>query len=670
MKITNSNHSRLLAQASLVVGIATGLAGSRVYADSPAVSGSTNAPTIPVTSTVKPADTNDIPLDELINIKVTSVSKKEENLFDAPAAISVLSNEDLRRSGATSIAESLRWVPGLDVGQVNSSQWAISSRGFNSLYADKLLVLVDGRAIYSPLFGGVYWDLQQNILADLDRIEVIRGPGATIWGANAVNGVINVVSSSARDTQGGLVEAGGGDQHQVMTAARYGGQLSDNTYYRVFGGYELNDDYQQANGQSAKDGWQSEHGGFRLDSYPHPDTQLTWQADATGDELDDNVSSAYNVNTLGRWSRQISERSSIEVQAYYDRTYRDEVQRALTSVDTVDLSAQQTFGLGKYNDVIWGLGYRFMGNEAQQTTPAVEVMTHSFVEELFSGFVQDELKIIPDRLTLTAGTKLEHNDFTGFEVQPSGQLTFKPADNQTLWVSVSRAVRTPDALQAKSLFNIDFGAPFVGPGGLTYIPTLVGNPNLKSETLLAYEAGYRIQPVKWISADVTAFFNHYNDVISVGQIPKFIPGAPFGIAELPWANNQSGHTVGGEAALTVSPTEHWRLIASYSLLREVIQGQPSTPIDDPENQATLRSSYDFTKSLSLDAQLRFVDKFSTVPSYWTADVRLSYRPIDSLEISLVGQNLFEDQHLEQPALPFVTTAEIPRGFYGKVTWRF
>jgi iron complex outermembrane receptor protein len=199
---------------------------------------------------------------------------------------------------------------------------------------------------------------------------------------------------------------------------------------------------------------------------------------------------------------------------------------------------------------------------------------------------------------------------------------------------------------------------------------LVGNPNLKSETVLAYELGYRVQPAKWISLDITGFYNHYDNLISVGQISGFLPGIPFGIAEIPWQNNQSGHTIGGEVSLTVSPTAHWHLIGTYSSLREVIEGSPSTPITDPANQATLRSAYDFTKKLSGDVQIRFVDSFSSVPYYWTADVRLSYRPIDSLEIALVGQNLFQNQHLEQPVYPFVTTAEIPWGFYGKVTWRF
>jgi iron complex outermembrane receptor protein len=622
------------------------------------------------TTVLSPESSGDVSLEELVNIKVTSVSKKAENLNDAPAAISVLSNDDLRRSGATSVAEALRLVPGLDVGQVNSSQWAISSRGFNNVYANKLLVLMDGRAVYTPLFAGVYWDLQQPMLEDVDRIEVIRGPGATLWGANAVNGVINVVTRSAKDTQGAMIYGGGGDVHQAMGGARYGGQIGDNTYYRVFGSYQLNDDSSLANGQSARDGWQSVEGGFRLDHYPQADTHLTWQADTTVSDLDDHTSDGYNVNTLGRWTRELSERASLEAQAYYDRTYRNEAIRSRYSIDTVDLSLQHMFGLGERNDVIWGLGYRFMVNGNEQTNPNNSVHNGSFNRQIFSAFVQDEFKIVPDKFTLTAGTKLEHNDITGFEIQPSIRAVCKPAENQTVWAAVSRAVRTPNDLAAGDVFAIGVGAPIPGPGGGLYVPTLVSGSNLKSEVLWAYELGYRIQPCNRISVDIATFYNNYSDLLGFGNPTQFTPGTPYGVAKIPWANNQSGHTYGGEVSVTVTPADNWRLIASYSLLKENIHGQSAISGGDPQHQVTLRSSYDFTKHASLDAQIRYVSQFSNVPAYVTADVRLSYRLTARLELSLVGQNLFEDRHLEQGSIPLTATAEIPRGFYGKITWRF
>jgi iron complex outermembrane receptor protein len=618
-------------------------------------------------------DLENLTLEQLVNVKVTSVSKQEEKLNDAAAAIFVLSNDDLRRSGATSLAEALRLVPGLDVGQINSSQWAISARGFNGQYANKLLVLVDGRSVYSPLLAGVFWDIQQPMLEDVDRIEVIRGPGGTLWGANAVNGVINVVSKSARDTQGGYVFGSGGDVHLTMDGARYGGQIDKDTYYRVFGSYQLSDDFKQPNGQSAQDGWQSEAGGFRIDHYQGEATHMTWQAEATAVDLDDHASDDYNVNTLGRWTRVLSERSSFEAQAYYDRTYGNEVTRARDTIDTIDLTAQHTFGLGARNDVIWGLGYRLMGNKAEQTAPTVLVPHGDFTMQLFSAFIQDEFSLVPDQLTLTAGTKIEHNDVTGFEIQPSVRAMFKPAENQTLWAAVSRAVRTPNMFEGENVFALQLGGPISGPGGGLYIPTAVGNPDLKSEVLWAYELGYRIQPAKRVNVDVAAFYNDYDHLSNFGTtVARFVPGTPYGMAEIPLVNCQSGHTYGGEAAVTVEPVDHWRLTASYSLLIEDIHGTvpaESLAIADPQNQVILRSSYDF-KRASLDAQLRYVDRAGEVAAYVTADVRLAYRLTDKLELALVGQNLFDGGHLE--AVPFFGAAsgQVPRSFYAKITWRF
>lgn len=619
-------------------------------------------------------DTNDISLEDLVNIKVTSVSKKEENLFDAPAAVAVLSNDDIRRTGATSVPEALRWVPGMEVAQVNASQWAISARGFRGLYANDLLVLVDGRAVYAPPFSGVYWDLMQPMLEDVDRIEVIRGPGASLWGANAVNGVINVVSRSARDTQGGLVYAGGGNEQQAMTGARYGGQLGDNTYYRVFGSYQLNDDFHTSNGQSAQDGWEGGEGGFRVDGYPQANTQWTWQGDSTVNQLDDNASFAYNVNTLGRWTRDFSDRSSLQAQVYFDRTYRDISQQAMVGFNTVDLSVQHTFGLGERNDVIWGGGFRYQAIRADQVNPLITVDYGRIDERLFNGFVQDEFKVIPDRFTVTAGTKVEHNDFTGFEFEPSVKGVVKPAENQTIWASVSRAVRTPSELEAKDMFEATLGTPFVGPGGGLYLPTLVGNPGLRSQTSLDFEAGYRVQPAKWISVDIATYYDRYHALTGYGAVSQFIPGAPVGEALIPWENDEHGYTYGGEASVTVTPMAGWRLMASYSLLREDLE-QPASNANvqsDPKHQATLGTSYDFTKQVTADVQLRFVDGIPNAPAYVTGDVRLACRVTDALEISVVGQNLFQGEHQEEnPAnSPFVTTAEVPRGVYGKVTWRF
>jgi len=615
----------------------------------------------------------DLTMEELMNETVTSVSKKEQKLSDAAAAVSVLSNEDLRRSGATSVSDALRLVPGMDVGAINSSHTAVSSRGFNGLYANKLLVLIDGRAVYTPLFGGVYWDLQQTMMEDVDRIEVIRGPGATLWGANAVNGVVNVVTRSARDTQGGLIYGGGGDVHETMGGVRYGGQIDEHTYYRVYATEQSQDDYSLANGLSAGDAWSSQHGGFRVDRYVN-DTHLTWQGDMTAADLDDHASDAYNVNSLGRWTRTLSDRSEVEAQVYYDRTHRDDLLSAATTVDTVDFTLQHSFGLGERNDAIWGVGYRFIDGTVKQTSPAILVHDTTFSQHLFNAFVQDAIKLVPDRLTLTLGTKVEHNDYTGFEIQPSVSMVFKPAKNQTLWASISRAVRTPTVLESRDVFAPVFGAPFVGPGGGLYVPALTGNPDVSSETLWAYELGWRIQPTARVNVDVAVFYNDYNGLIVPASAPQFVPGVPVGLAELPWVNGLTGHTYGGEAAVTVSPTDEWRLTAAYSLLVADIQGPAPYAANSeesaPRNQLSLRSAYDITPHLSIDGQLRYVDSIQGVPAYLTADLRLSYRPNDHLEFSLVSQNLLDAQHPEQPSALNAVTAEVPRGFYAKILYRF
>ena len=634
----------------------------------------TSLPAAEPAATASGRNLADLSMEELMNETVTSVSKKEQLLFDAAAAISVVTNDDIRRSGATSITEALRLVPGMDVASVNASQTAVSARGFNSLYANKLLVLVDGRTIYSPMFAGVFWDQQQVMLDDVDRIEVIRGPGATIWGANAVNGVINVVTRDARETQGGLLYGGGGDVPQTLAGARYGGQIGEHTYYRVYGSEQSRNDYRLSNGGAAHDSGSSQQGGFRLDHYPTADTHATWQSEVTTTDFADRASDAYNVNTLGRWTRDGADRSSMEVQAYYDRTHRNDSTGVNSTVDTVDFTLQHRLGIGERNDVIWGLGYRFVDGKVAQTNPFILIRDPTFSQQLFSAFAQDEIKLVPDKLTLTMGSKLEHNDYTGFEIQPSIHLVFKPADKQTLWAAVSRAVRTPDIIEATSTFAPLYGAPFIGPGGGIYVPTVVGNPDVSAERLWACELGWRIQPTSRVSVDLALFYNDYQNIITVGSIPTFVSGVPVGTAEFPWANDLSGQTYGGEGSVTVAPTDTWRLTAAYSLLVARIEGtQPFAENNErsaPKHQISLRSAYDFNKRLSLDGQLRYVDSILGVPAYLTADIRLSYRPNDQLEFSLVGQNLLAPRHPEQANAAFISAAEVPRSFYGKITWHF
>jgi iron complex outermembrane receptor protein len=615
----------------------------------------------------------DLSIEELMNESVTSVSKKSQKFGDAAAAIAVLSNDDLRRSGATSVAEALRMVPGLQVAALNSSKWAISARGFNNVYANKLLVLVDGRAVYSSVFAGVYWELQQMLLEDIDRIEIIRGPGATVWGANAVNGVINIVSRTATDTQGGFFYGGGGDVQEIAVGARYGARMGDDTYYRVFSSYQENADFPTSSGGSANDRWEAMQGGFRVDHYPQVGTQLTWQAQGAHTDMQAGEAEAYNLNTLGRWTRILSERSTAEVQTYYDRSYRHE-SGLVGRIETFDATVQHTFGMGARNDAIWGLGYRRVGHEIHSRGGIAQIRDTDFGLQLFSGFVQNEVQLIPQRLTLTAGVKIEHNDYTDFEFQPSIRAAFKPTRDQTLWAALSRAVRTPDVLEGRDVFAISYGAPFQAPGGL-YVPTLVGDEDVRSEVLRAHELGYRAQVSPRLNIDVATFYNDYSRLIHYGSVRRLIPGTPVGMAEIPWANVLDGETYGGEVVVTASPIDAWRVSSTYSLLIPQLHGSEdakTTTVQNgsPRHQAALRLAHDHASGVSLDAQLRYVSSIFAVSSYLTADLRVTHALTESLQLTFVGQNLLQPQHTEQAPIHSSISADVPRGFYLKLTGRF
>lgn len=483
-------------------------------------------------------------LEELMNQEVTSVAKQPEPLRQAPSAIQVVTGDEIRRSGASSIPEALRLADNLDVAQINSHDWAISARGFNSHLGDKLLVLMDGRAVYSPLYGGVLWNMQDYLLEDIDRIEVISGPGGTLWGANAVNGVINITSKNAKETQGFYLEAGGGTELQDFTGVRYGGTLSSNVYYRVYGKfYNLNDEH-LANGSDASDATIQGQGGFRIDTEPSLPNVFTLQGDIYDghDGMDVGGAVATNEtvgggNLLGRWSHTISEDSAMSLQAYYDRTHLAFPYVALGTLfddlDTADVEFQHNFSRGERNKFVWGAGYRFtheVDRNSAAASPVVIFIPSTLDQNLFNIFGQDEIKLL-DPLYLTLGTKIEHNDYTGFEFEPNARLQWNVTSRQMLWAAVSRAVRTPSRLDHDLQIPTGFPPPFQ-----TFE---AGNPGFVSETLIAYEMGYRAQLSSKISGSVSAFYNDYNDVRSLTPIP------PINLP-LVFANNLKGDTYGVE----------------------------------------------------------------------------------------------------------------------------
>ena len=615
-------------------------------------------------------------IEDLMNLDVTSVSKQPEPYGRAPAAIQVITHDEIRRSGASSIPEALRLADNLDVAQQNSHDWAISARGFNTALANKLLVLVDGRTVYTPLFSGVFWNVQDYLLEDIDRIEVISGPGGTLWGANAVNGVINISSKSAKDTQGGYLEAGGGEPGlKSFAGVRYGGTLAPDIYFRAYGKYFDRGNEVYANGNNASDSWNMRQGGFRVDSYASPGNVLTVQGDLYGSDLNvaaGGAGSSSGGNVLGRWSHVISDDSNTSLQLYYDRTHLADpitnqfgTAKVLTDdLDTYDLDFQHHIRLNERNRVAWGLGYRFT-HDVVDPAQNLTFLPPTLNRNLYSGFVQDEVMLVKD-LFFTVGTKLEHNDYTGFEWEPSGRLQWNIAADQMLWSAVSRAVRTPSRVDSD----------LREPNPLTTI--LAGDSGFKSETLIAYELGYRARLGSKASASLSMFYNDYDNVRSLSY-------TPITIIPLFFANNLAGDTYGAELSMDYQIIDQWRLHGGYDLLRERIHVKSGAfdlenalnETEDPQHQFSLRSSLDLPRHIELDGGLRWVDKLiannngvpATVPSYFELDVRLGWRPVPKLEFAIVGQNLLHARHPEYGLVSTIPNREdIQRSVYGKVSY--
>jgi len=615
-----------------------------------------------------------------------------ERLGDAPAAVYVLTSEDIMRSGATSIPEALRLVPGVQVSRGSPSGWAISIRGFNSALANKLLVLIDGRTVYDPLFSGVYWDVQDTALEDIDRIEVIRGPGASQWGANAVNGVINIITKKAADTRGLLLSVTGGNQEQPVVTARYGGDAGANTHWRVYGKYLNRPGGNTLAGLDAQNEWAAWRGGFRVDIDPNArGDSFTLQGDIYHSEngqlrsvpqltkpyavVNEENITAEGGNVLGRWTRQIGGDSNISVQSYFDATSRDQ----LTLKDrrnTFDVDAQYELPMLDRHKITMGLGYRYT-TDRLSATPIIASAKSRLSEELFSGFVQDKITLDPERWFLTIGSKFEQNDFTGFEIQPSVRLQWQ-GDGESAWASVSRAVRTPSELESD--FRILTG---VIPPGILPVPIsveLIPSPNFKSEELIAYEVGYRRQWTSSVLTDLTAFYNDYDNLSTLSlQAPSLGSNPLHAILPIAITNLTKAKTYGFEAVANWRAQEHLNFSAAYSVLQMNLDGPPSNLAiaseaaekQSPQQQFNLRSQWDIDERLALDTTLYYVAPLPgyQVNAYWRLDARLGWRLTDQLQFDLVGQNLLMDSHREFGAPTDVNATRIGRSVYGRLTWR-
>jgi iron complex outermembrane recepter protein len=642
-------------------------------------------------------DLTKISLEDLMNVEVTSVSKKEQKLSQTGAAVYVISQEDIRRSGATNIPDLLRQAPGVDVAQIDANTYAISIRGFNDRLADKVLVMIDGRTVYTPTTSGVYWDQQDVPLEDIDRIEVIRGPGGTVWGANAVNGVINIISKSAADTKGGLVRTGGGSQGTANGLVQYGGEIGQGGAYRAFENYSNTGNLTLPTGQDGADGWHMFHSGFRSDWTLSPHDTMTVQSDfmQTGEgqtisvvfanalplmrTFNDAVTTGAG-NILARWNHTLSNGSSMSLQVYYDRYNRHD-EGVHEGLNTFDFDFQHHLHFGERHDVVWGVGYRST-SDSHTAGYGKTYLPLSEANNLFSVFVQDQIQLTQS-LSLTVGSKLEHQPYAGFQLEPSARMVWTPTDRQTVWMSASQAIkevsREEEELQIEPY-------TFPLPGGGFGVAEYSGSTKAQAERFRDFEIGYRAQPAKQFSVDVTAYAGLYHNLqtLDPGE-PYFTtdPEPPHLVLPYFFGNTASAHTYGAELFANWNATSRWRISAGYTAIHlNVILDPGSQDVNQteradntPENQAQVRSQVKLARNLEWDSAAYYVGHLrdggnGPVTAYTRVDTRIGWRMGSHIDFSLAGQNLLAPHHAEFHNAYEVNNTLVERSVLAKITLRF
>lgn len=611
-------------------------------------------------------------IDELSEVRVVSATRTEELAFTTPAAVHVITQDDIRRSGALHLADALRLAPGVEVGGVNSRTWAVTVRGFNGASATKVLPLIDGRSLYSMRFSGTIWDIRELMLEDIERIEVIGGPGGTMWGANAVNGVINVITKDARDTVGTLVTAGGGTFERAFGSVRYGAQVGEHTWLRIFGSASQRGDSEPVNLPNPNDAWYQTRTGFRLDSEGEAGRHLKLTGDFFFSEADQFVVGPDRARSLGghflaRQEIPLGDESSLAAQFFYDGIRRDSG-GALTDADVFDGEVQHHFHMGERNQFTLGANYRLSRLVDEAFQPGVTVAYAPGERALSQAglFVQNQFAVVPERLASTVGIKGEYNDFTGWEPLPSFRLAWTPTERQTVWAATSRAIRIPsrsdyDSTQTASI-----------PGAvLRSLP----NRSLEPESVVAAELGYRFKPHVALSFDVTGFVHWYDDLHTT-QTLTATPAATTSQRQ----EDGFGEAYGVELATVWQPAEWWHLQLAYTALDLQLHrrvgsndaGFESAEGSSPQHQVSLRSSWNLGQRWELDAWFRHVAALKAsaraVDAYESLDLRLAWRPDEHWELALVGQNLLEEAHEEFVFLR--SRWAMPRGGYARITVRF
>jgi iron complex outermembrane receptor protein len=629
-------------------------------------------------------------LAQLGNIEVTTASKEPEEVWKTPAAIFVITQDDIRRSGATSLPEVLRLAPGVEVAQVDSDHWSVSIRGFGAVLASKLLVLIDGRSVYAPLFAGVYWQVEATPLEDIERIEVIRGPGGTIWGANAVNGIINIITKNTKDTHGSMLSVGGGNVDQGSGTFRYGGSNGAGLNYRVYAmgftrGPQFHADHRNF------DDWRMGQAGFRADWDKDSRDTFTLQGDIYREIAGETTTFALysppsqvtvdgngkfsGGNVMARWKRVVSEKSDFQIQTYYDYTRHFEPEFGETR-NTFDVDFLHHLTLPGRQTFLWGLGARWSPGNVVQRVPTIDFLPHQLTDQIYSGFVQDEIPLFHHGFSLTLGSKFEHNNYTGFEIQPSARLLWNLSPHQSLWASVTRAVRTPSRLD-EDIQLTDFATT-------TPLPIYLrasGDGHFQSEQLVAYETGYRTVVAAHGYVDLAVFYNNYNDIYSFQVGAPFFeiaPAPPHAIIPLLTRNGIHGSASGFEVAPDWKPVSWWELRASYAYLNMDLSVKPSSndPTSvagyegsSPRHEVVAQSFLNLPKKLEFGQTFRYVSALRAqgVKDYETADVRLGWHLSRELELSVGGQNLLQPHHAAFGGDPGGPVG-IKRSVYAKLVW--
>jgi iron complex outermembrane receptor protein len=635
------------------------------------------------------SELTNLPLEELLNIEVTLAGRTEQVVTDTAAAVYVVTYEDLRRSGVSSLAEALRLVPGMQVAQINASKWAVTARGFNSRFANKLQVLLDGRSVYTPLFSGVDWESLDVPLEDVERIEVIRGPGATLWGSNAVNGVVNIVTRGAASTRGGFLAAEGSEEDPGLGTLRYGGGLAGG-HYRVYARGVKHDGY-DLDPEEPADAWKGRRAGFRFDRDAGGGT-LRLQGSAFDDETGQattisSLSAPYTLSydettglsgqsLQGSWTGRLSGGSRVALQASLEHTRR-EISLLEEERGTYDLDFQHEIKLGNGRDVLWGAAYR-LTRDRTDGSATVSFDPQDRAASLASAFVEF-IERPSSQWEVSLGSKFEHSDYTGFEYQPSARALWKPAAGHSLWGAVSRAVRTPARANTDAIFDV---SAFDAGGGSVTVVRAISNPDLEAENLTAYEAGWRVQPSPGLSVDMTAFYNRYTDLIGREPLPPVAdpaPGAPDTIVPLFAENRLNGRSLGAEVSFNWRPSRRWSLMGWYAYFDLHVKPDPGSAAttawdgNDPRHQAHLRSYLDLPSGLAFDLAAWFVDDLDgqDVPDYVRLDARVAWHRSGGFELSVGGRNLLEERHPEFVLTEgFEGSAEVERTYYARLGWWF